>query len=196
MRRSGGGATLQQSASAALGIDAASDDVEWDSWRREDGKWVVSVAYPERGTTRVAQWTYDPAGRNIHPLDDNARSLMGVRTLDEDRDPIADALDLVSVEVEAEPGDAPRPRLVAVPDADEGPTPSEAEASTQDEADRTSSTASTVTIAHPSTPATTPPATPPAASPPARKPKTRKGRASVPSWDEILFGATRPEDKS
>ncbi|MDP1876062.1 MAG: septation protein SepH [Actinomycetota bacterium] len=184
VRRSGGGATLQQAASAALGIDASSDKVEWDSWRREDGKWVVSVAYPDRGKTKVAQWTYDPAGRNIHPLDDNARALMGVRTLDDDRDPIADALDLVSVEVEDEPGDARRPRLVAVPDADENPTQPAEDAET------------TVTIAHPSTPATTPAATPPAASPPARKPKTRKGRASVPSWDEILFGATRPEDKS
>ncbi len=28
----------------------------------------------------------------------------------------------------------------------------------------------------------------------ARKPKARKGRASVPSWDEILFGATRTDD--
>ena len=30
--------------------------------------------------------------------------------------------------------------------------------------------------------------------PAARKPKTRKGRASVPSWDEILFGATKSDD--
>lgn len=28
-----------------------------------------------------------------------------------------------------------------------------------------------------------------------RKPKARRGRASVPSWDEILFGATRPDDQ-
>ena len=195
VRRSGGGATLQQSASAALGIDASSDKVEWDSWRREDGKWVVSVAYPDRGVTKVAQWTYDPAGRNIHPLDDNARALMGVRTLDEDRDPIADALDLVSVEVEHEPGDAPRPRLVAVPDAEDADVAPEAEPSGTDDTDRASSTASTVTIPHPSTPSAAPAgATPP--PPPGRKTKARKGRASVPSWDEILFGATRPEDKS
>lgn len=193
MRRSGGGATLQQAASAALGIDASSGQVDWDSWRREDGKWVVSAGYPDRGATKVARWTYDPAGRNIHPLDDNARALMGVRTLDEGRDPIADALDLVSVE--DAPGDSQRPRLVAVPDSDARP---EAAASTpDDQAAGTSSTAATVTIAHPSTtPAAPPAATPPAAAPAARKTKARKGRASVPSWDEILFGATRPEDKS
>ncbi|MHB1165134.1 MAG: septation protein SepH [Candidatus Nanopelagicales bacterium] len=197
VRRSGGGATLRQSASAALGIDASSDTVAWDSWRREDGKWVVSVAYPDRGTTKVAQWTYDPPGRNIHPLDDNARLLMGVRTLDEDRDAIADALDLVAVEVDDGPGQAPRPRLVAVPDAEEAPALPVADAGAQVvEAEPASSTAPTVTIARPGTPAPAPAVTEPAAGRPARKPKARKGRASVPSWDEILFGATRPEDKS
>ena len=38
----------------------------------------------------------------------------------------------------------------------------------------------------------------PAAAAPAkapRKPKARKGRASVPSWDEILFGASKGEDR-
>lgn len=28
----------------------------------------------------------------------------------------------------------------------------------------------------------------------AKRTKTKKGRASVPSWDEILFGASRPQD--
>lgn len=28
----------------------------------------------------------------------------------------------------------------------------------------------------------------------AKRAKGKKGRASVPSWDEILFGASRPED--
>ena len=35
----------------------------------------------------------------------------------------------------------------------------------------------------------------PARKAPARKPKApRKGRASVPSWDEILFGATKSDE--
>ncbi|MGH3333389.1 MAG: septation protein SepH, partial [Nocardioidaceae bacterium] len=33
----------------------------------------------------------------------------------------------------------------------------------------------------------------PAPEPPARKPARKKGRASVPSWDEIMFGGGRAE---
>ena len=54
----------------------------------------------------------------------------------------------------------------------------------------------TVTIAHPSAAEEPEPAAPAAErKAPARKPKApRKGRASVPSWDEILFGATKSDD--
>ncbi len=45
VRRSGGGATLQQAAAAALGVDNVG--IEWDAYRREDGKWIVSATYRE-----------------------------------------------------------------------------------------------------------------------------------------------------
>ena len=54
----------------------------------------------------------------------------------------------------------------------------------------------TVAIPHPSSTEGAPAAAKPAAKKAApRKPKARRGRASVPSWDEILFGATRPDDQ-
>ncbi len=171
VRRSHGGATLRQAAAAATGTPVDSDAITWDAWRREDGKWVVSANFTDRGKKRKALWTYDHSGRNIHPLDDSARTLMGVRGVSDDADAIADALDLV-----AEPEPEPRPRLVAVPDADTESEPEEPAAS---------STADTVTIPHSA----------PDAGKPAAKPKSRKGRAHVPSWDEILFGATRPDDQ-
>lgn len=47
-------------------------------------------------------------------------------------------------------------------------------------------------------PTTTPPSTPTSRPAPMEEPRTakknRRGRARVPSWDEILFGATRSED--
>lgn len=210
VRRSGGGASLRDSAGAALGVDPDSGQITWDARRREDGKWVVSARFAERGTARTAEWTYDHAGRNLHPLDDQARALMGVRTTASDlADPISDALDLVSER--AEPVDS-RPRLVAVPDAgpdlesDAGPEPDDESsiadadsAAGSDERDGQT----TIAVAHPS--ATPSPQEPPAPAPgPAAstdapvkpaKGKARKRRASVPSWDEILFGATTPEDR-
>lgn len=188
VRRSGGGATLLESASAALGGDAASVDIAWDAMRREDGKWVVAATFRERDGAHTARWTYDHVGRNLHPLDDDARTLMGARPVpvpDVDLD-IADALDLVAdIPVVREDAVEKRPRLVAVPDAEESVEEIEVPAApTHHEP--------TVSIPHPSAPEAAPAEE--KKKPAARKPKARKGRASVPSWDEILFGATRTDD--
>ena len=197
VRRSGGGVTLLATSALALEMEPESASISWDAWRREDGKWVVTATFTADDGPRTAQWTYDHAGRNIHPLDDQARWLMGVGTASggsDGADAITDALELIA-DRPAEPVDEPagaRPRLVAVPDAPEKASPG----------------AETVAIPHPST-ADTPPAETPAAAdaapaaaeptapakkPPARKPRPKRGRASVPSWDEILFGATRSDD--
>lgn len=203
VRRSGGGATLREAAAAALGTEPDSAPVVWDALRRENGKWVVSAAFSDASGTHLAQWTYDHAGRNLHPLDDDARMLMGARpsTAADVEVDIADALDLAAdIDVtRSEPAET-RPHLVAVPDADP-----------PDEDDGYDAQV-TVTIAHPSAtlepgeagsepttavepePAAEPVATPAARKAPAKKPRPRKGRASVPSWDEILFGATRTDE--
>lgn len=185
VRRSGGGATLRQTAAAAVGVPVDSDAITWDARRREDGKWVVVATYSERNRSSRAEWTYDHAGRNIHPLDDNARSLMGVRGIVNGDDDIAEALDLVS---EPEAAEA-RPHLVAVPDADD---------KRSDDPAPPPGKPATTSPAKPR-PAAVDAATPAPAAVPAKaatRPKpARKGRAHVPSWDEILFGATRPDDQ-
>jgi hypothetical protein len=201
IRRSGGGATLLESAHAALdaaGSAADRDDLEWDAWRREDGKWIVSATYADGTGPHTAQWSYDHGGRNIHPLDDEARLLMGARPVavpDTEVD-IAEALDLVAdIPVVREDAVEARPHLVAVPDADdETDEPALADEPTLlDEPAAPTHANETVTIEHPSG-AEQPVPAEPARKAPARKPKARKGRASVPSWDEILFGATKSDD--
>jgi hypothetical protein len=195
IRRSGGGATLLESAHAALhltGSSADRDALEWDAWRREDGKWIVSAVYIDGDGTHAALWSYDHAGRNIHPLDDEARLLMGARPVavpDPEVD-IAEALDLVAdIPVVREEAVESRPHLVAVPDADDSDEPVLFE-----EPAAPTHANETVTIEHPSA-REEPAPEEPARKSPARKPKApRKGRASVPSWDEILFGATKSDD--
>lgn len=200
VRRSGGGATLLESAVAALGGDPDAAEIAWDALRREDGKWVVSATFRERKAVHTARWSYDHAGRNVHPLDDDARTLMGARPVpvpDVDLD-IADALDLVADVPQTRATKEPRPRLVAVPDATDDDSADESAAEGQVDEGAPTHSEPTVTIPHPSgTEAKTAGATEaktPATKPAARKPKPRKGRASVPSWDEILFGATRTDD--
>lgn len=190
VRRTGGSTSLLDSALKALG--AGGQGLTWDAYRRDDSRWVVVATFGAGDKARQAQWTYDPAGRNLHPLDDQARALMGVAH--EALTPaavevISDALDLAREEQEPS-----RPRLVAVPDPQtvilQRPEPE------PEEAPEPQSPA----VHSPTPPASPAPHAAPAPAPtktqPASPPKTRgrKGRASMPSWDEILFGTTRTED--
>ncbi len=236
VRRSGVSVTLRESATAAV----ASTDLVWDAYRREDGRWIVTARFDDDGP-HLAAWTYDHAGRNLHPQDDDARALMGARaprSADLDDADIADALNLVAPiafvrteeDTPAEPGR--RPRLVAVPDvradAGDGAVDDDAAAAGDDDAAPGAvDDAAIVSANHPtiSVPSPTPPpageqptrppakratrtrrakavpadppADPPADDappPPPRKARPRKARASVPTWDEILFGSGKPDE--
>lgn len=177
IRRTGGIVTLLESATAATDPDS----LAWDAWRRPDGKWTVVAQYAVKGRPRAAHWSYDHAGRNLHAMDDEARVLMGVAAVSDEA--IVQALDLV-----AEPEPA-RPRLVAVPTAEETIDTEVVVLPEQEELD----TASAPAAAEPIVVPTEEPARP-AADPQPKKARSRRSRASVPSWDEILFGASRPDD--
>lgn len=196
VRRSGGGATLAEACAAVLGSDEA-EAVAWDSYRRDDGRWIVTATL---GDGTVAAWTYDHHGRNLHPVDDRARVLMGATPLpaqDADID-IAAALDLVGdVSVVREEAPA-RPHLVAVPSSSE--SVEDADEALDDVMDVSTTLDNDTPVASPDEPSSGGyeqetlilPREAPAK--PERKPRGRKGRTSVPSWDEILFGAGRADD--
>jgi hypothetical protein len=199
IRRSGGGATLLETASAALGVEPETDALAWDAWRRDDGKWVVSATFTDDRGIHSGEWTYDHTGRNLHPLDDDARMLMGVRRESDEIADLTDALDLIADRPQPTSADA-RPRLVAVPDAEDEPVVDDAPVAEVLELDRDvdvvpapSYTEETITVPR-DEPAPTGDKPEPAKKPAARKPKAKRGRASVPSWDEILFGATRTDE--
>jgi len=190
VRRTGGTVTLVDSALKALG--SLDQGLAWDAFRRDDARWIVVATYGAGDKARIAQWTYDPAGRNLHPLDDQARALMGVAheaLTPAAVDVISDALDLARDEPELV-----RPRLVAVPDPQtvilERPEPViEADDVTPEPMP------TPATIVSPPTNAPAPAAPAPAApAPAATKSRGRRGRAAMPSWDEILFGTTRSDE--
>lgn len=53
------------------------DELGWDSWRRDDGRWVIQVAYTLDEATVVARFLYDPRARSVVPEDEEARWLIG-----------------------------------------------------------------------------------------------------------------------
>ena len=75
---SGGGSAPTLSARVAerlkgRGVDATGSG--WDSWRAEDGPWIVVLTFAAGGRQRQASWSFDLADRTISAVDDEARWL-------------------------------------------------------------------------------------------------------------------------
>lgn len=51
--------------------------VEWDAWRREDGRWTLVADYRSGERTRRAEFLFDVPGRYVLAEDDQARWLVG-----------------------------------------------------------------------------------------------------------------------
>ncbi|SEE92658.1 septation protein SepH [Jiangella alba] len=81
VRRLGGDGppqTLEAAAGATAKTHGADPDlVEWDAWRREDGRWLVRFAWAGEEEDS-ALFSFDPSGRTVVPEDHNARSIAGV----------------------------------------------------------------------------------------------------------------------
>jgi hypothetical protein len=170
--------------------------VDWDAWRREDGRWTLVADYRSGETTRHAEFVFDAPGRYVVAEDDEARWLVGEQSTSKGPQPRSAA--------------PPGRRLSAVPADDELPLGedaiglvSEPEVPEQDDdrertADLTPATAAagdadwiaTQASDRPEPARPAPAEEEPAAEQeePARKASKKRGRASVPSWDEIMFG--------
>ncbi len=58
-------------------LDAAA--VDWDAWRREDGRWIVTARFGAGAGVEEARFVYDVAGRYVVADDDTGRLLVGER---------------------------------------------------------------------------------------------------------------------
>jgi Protein of unknown function (DUF3071) len=84
VRRSGGEGPSRVLADAvaerlsARNVDPES--VEWDAWRREDGRWALVADYRSGESARHAEFVFDAPGRYVVAEDDEARWLVGEQT--------------------------------------------------------------------------------------------------------------------
>jgi len=171
------------------------DFVTWDSWRRSDGRWIVQGTWQFQNKELCARFLYDPKGRFSVAENDQARLLVGDL-------PLASPSDFETeptVEVE------PRPVFVQSDLGEEttlGMTRPEHEDSLRSDIDLLYDMISTIdedsvrifrglreepfhAEAHPEH--SPQPSLIDEEPDHAQKRKGRK-RASVPSWDEIIFG--------
>jgi hypothetical protein len=175
----------------ALGEDP--EAARWESWRRDDGRWVITVA--PSGEQEIAHYAYDAAGRYVMAEDDAARRLIADEPPTEDPSTMAVATAVQaapSAPVPVDPPDwSPQEADPLEPAADEGgeeapigavtrlrrrrslhqvPDPLPLDEAEVDEEEIPSPTEE-----------------PPQRAPEPRRRRDRR-RASVPSWDEIMFG--------
>jgi Protein of unknown function (DUF3071) len=162
------------------------DDARWDSRKRADGNWQVQVAFTAGGRPQVAEWVFDPRRRHIAPDDDQAARLClpadelppaatspfaarepATATVT----PIASRLGGVAAHHPEQRASAPPPVVPSQGTRDAEPERRPAERDAAAAADGRRDQAS---------------------ERPVRKAAGgRSRRASVPSWDEIMFGNSR-----
>lgn len=183
----GGARTLGDAVAARMrGQNVDPDTVTWDAWRREDGRWTLTADYAAGPRTGTARLTFDAPGNYVTLDNDDARWLVG----EEIADPAAAAAPMAD-DLQA----ARERRLSAVVEPDQlplgddaidlvseqpleaflDPEPPTDEQVVAEEAELREEAAEAAA------------AEPEPEPEPAAKPKKR-GRASVPSWDEIMFG--------
>jgi hypothetical protein len=167
---------------ARRGVDEA--DVVWDSARREDHSWVVTVAV---GDGETASWALDVLRHQATPVDAAARRASGLAD---------DSITLPDGVGSTEPDDqtpaeqaAVRPfvlRTVTLPPEDEPVEKAGGEPldrARDAAADEQASAAPDITIASGAPDGDTAPDAPAAPGP-----RRSKRRARVPKWDDIVFG--------
>ncbi|GAA5149905.1 septation protein SepH [Nocardioides marinquilinus] len=202
------GRTLGDAVSAHLrALDVDPDTVEWDAWRREDGRWVLAADFTAPGRSGSGRFTFDPPGNYVVLDDDDARWLVGeavaspgpsrddLRSVRErrlaavppDELPLGDdAIEMVSAEPDgadgAEEADGHEEAVEAFLDD----SPASDDVALRDEAaDAAAAEPEPQLDLQTASEADAEPPAPEPEEPPRRK---KKGRSSVPSWDEIMFG--------
>ena len=213
LRDTGHERTLNTIVTDALILGGADvEGVEWDAWRRDDTRWSVLVSWEPvelvaEGAT-AALFSFDPADRTIESDDPASAWLLG-ESVDADMVVIDESVSHTSG----------RPLLVAVPANDDVWDDDAVDLDLSETAFIARDEALMVDFAHlsdgpPSEPADEAPmedvynTLPGLEIPqktsrrtPARQPrknggdaqKNTRSRASVPSWDEILFGKGQPD---
>lgn len=76
VRRPHGEVILGELATGQLanrGIDTLT--LVWDSYRRDDARWTVTVSWASGGGGGIASWIFDPLAKSVVALDDEARWL-------------------------------------------------------------------------------------------------------------------------
>ncbi len=218
--------TLGEAVAAQLRrANIPAESLDWDAWRREDGRWTLAVPLPASARKGTAHYTFDAPGNYVVVDDDDARWLVGdlpdavptpsrddlqpvrarrLSAVPAEELPLGEALgdDAIELVADADTEDlsetAARLRTAPTPDSDTLGQEPPAEAFLDTVFARQNPHGSTSepivdgasAVDDASVEADDEPDHP---APQRREVKKTRGRASVPSWDEIMFGGGSSE---
>lgn len=191
------------------------ESVAWDAWRREDGRWTLVADYGSGASARHAEFVFDAPGRYVLAEDDEARVLVGespapaaaIRpdtagrrlsavTADEQLPLGEDAIELVTgpADDESTVDLTATARAVRTPENPPVPRPHEDDLTLgTGDADWIATQASERPAAKPAAESEPEPEEQPEPERGRKPARKARGRASVPSWDEIMFGGGKQE---
>lgn len=157
------------------GIDV-DEELEWDSWKRADETWKVRLYFQTAGRPHTAEWIYDANRRHVSPVDEEAARISSPDELPQETAVTPFVPRRADHPREREPQAEPEPRDPAEPEhREDDSAPDEAAAQGAGGGE-------------------------PQSAQPEDRPNQRKSsssrsrRASVPSWDEIMFSTNRRRD--
>jgi Protein of unknown function (DUF3071) len=182
------------------GIGASAENAEWDSRKRPDGNWQVQLQFTIGGRPGLAEWIYDPRRRHVIPDDDHAVRLClpqeeWAAVTFPDRAKATATVTPIGSRQLAQYADQTREHerrgaATAAARASDG------RLAVATEPDTVAAAVRADDRGHASRAGESPAATATEAAAGSAK-KTAGGRsrrASVPSWDEIMFGTSRQPD--
>jgi Protein of unknown function (DUF3071) len=157
-------------------LGAVTEEAQWDSRKRADGSWLVTLIFTAGDLPRLAEWIFDPRSRHVSPVDDTAAGLClpdaGLPQVAARR-PAAATVTPIGSRLSPPP-----PEHEVHPEAEPAHVPAPSRPAAEQDGGQDSGAQE-----------------PPARVRPARKAAGgRSRRASVPSWDEIMFGTSRQPD--
>jgi hypothetical protein len=172
------------------------EDVSWDAWRQADGRWALVAEYSVSGHARRAEFTHDLPGRYVVAENDEARLLTGElrdpgtpgtvpprRLSSVSASPAQDELPLGDDAIELVRDAAPEPAPGVDEPVEEPVQEPVQEPVEESRPDVVADEAEALEVEEPELD------TPADEEEPAPQAKPRKkGRSSIPSWDEIMFG--------
>ena len=191
------------------------EQAEWDAWKDEKGFWVAQLQWRHGHSEIAAHWRYQPDahGGSVAPLDDPAndlidpdfgRALRGLATILPTpvpaAAPVLESPIPVPVPVEPRPREqvapTPRPQNRPAPNMDKYYEQRQVAAGGGAAAIPAAPTAPIPAVPKPAAPVPSAPAQPAAQQdkpeePAAEKPKparTKRGKAPMPSWEDVLLG--------